>query len=1155
MSELKVYLHTEHESNPLCIETNTPLFSWYLESQARGCSQTKYSILVTTIDGSLLWNSGEVASDEMAAIYAGTDLRPETTCSAKLTVWDNLNRTAESTCIFRTGLRTEGFNGEAWSGAKWIGTGSRDVRPEAMFVFELSCKLTLHPGSNSGGVLVGADDPRLMDRNKNILGIEAKPGESYVYFRLDTSPMERGENAVVEISRVGYATGSEMESLRILDIPQEVLSSNTRFEPHLLTLRFNNGLADIFMDGHKLNKPSGPPSFFNTGALNLNPAGAGNDYICFPALCTVGARAEQGQTLTAEDLVIRNFRQPRNVLFHAMETGETLRDGEIRWIDPTVGGTPMLRTEFSAKSIARAYLTITARGIYETYINGRKVGNDYFAPGLTQYNKTHMYQVYDVSDYIRAGDNALGIQLAEGWWSGMITFQGENTNFFGDVQSVLAKLVLEYPDGSRGVIVTDPDTFTSSTHGPISHASLFQGQVYNANCEISGWAEPGFNECWPKAVEIPLSQDNAVIGTVAGVLSSQEFDYSQQKCLGQIGNGVKCVEKLSALTVSNPRKGVYVYDFGQNIAGIPEIHFSAGHKGTKVTMRYAEVLYPELPEYEQHRGMIMVENLRATLATDEVILGSDAFCFAPQFTFHGFRYMEITGLEQPLPIDKVFALALSSAETITAEYHCSDEGVNRLFRNVCWSLRDNFISIPTDCPQRNERMGWSGDLSVFSRTAVHMTDCNTFLRRHLMAMRDLQREDGMFPDIAPIGGGFGGILWGSAGMTVAWESYLQYGDKRLLEEHYGAMTRYIDFLNAHVDQKTGLQTAGELGDWLGPQNGKTENGLLWMAYYVYDLEIMAKTAAVLGKPEAETYSQLHRLSSRRFQEIYLDEKTGHTVYSSEDCARGNRMIFEPIDRTKPLPPKAECGSYLMDTQTSYCVPMALNVLDEDGAIKAGVHLVDVCQRENEDDGGNLRPEYSLMTGFIGTAWILPSLTMAGRDDIAYRVLLNRQYPSWLYPVDQGATSIWERLDSYTTDRGFGGHNSMNSFNHYSFGAVGQWMITRSLGIVRETPGFRSFTLRPMPDEGKRVTEAHGWYLSPCGKIESSWKAITDGYEYQFAVPANTNCILELPGSETAVIRESGTMPESAEGCKPLGYNGGCHRFDLASGTYSFTVIN
>ena len=1140
--DLQLHLLVERESTPYCIDTDTPEFSWYLESEKPGCMQQSWRITVAAPDGRILWDSGRVESEEMSATYAGLSLEPETSYLLTLLVTDTLGQTAEVQQSFRTGVMGTDFEA-SMEGAKWIGTGHRSFDPDALSVFQLSVEFQIPAGSSQFSLIWGADDPRLMAAHQNLYGLARAPGESYVKLLLDQA------SNTLQIFRAGYTPEDDATvPIYSVSLPENGCPGGW----HTLRIKEEYGVIDIFLDDNQCNhKPeNGAP--WEDGRINLNPVGQGGDFICYPNLCGFGVAAVPGQAVRVRNLMVRNYRKPENspALYYPDET--TLigaADSTQTVIHPAPNGIPMLRREFELDAVEEAWLTITARGIYEVWINGQRVGDDYLTPGLTQYNKTHLYQVYPVSAYLHPGKNAIGILLGEGWWSGAITFTGGNWNFFGDVQSVIAKLTA-VADGKRTTIVTDPLTWSGCNDGPIRYASLFQGQVYDAAfaAATQGWTMPEFQGQWPSAKEIRLSQENTAMGQLPGGRGTiQVQDYSQIHFCGQIGNSVKCVERLTAKTVTEIRPKVYIYDFGQNIAGIPEIYFPAGYQGRQITLRYAELLYPALDSYSSQQGMLMTENLRGALVTDKVTLGEKELIFCPRFTFHGFRYLEITGLDAPLPLGAVCARALSSAAHLTASYQCSDEKINRLYQNVLWSLRDNFLSIPTDCPQRNERMGWSGDLSVFSRTAVQLCDADAFLRRHMIAMRDMQNADGRFTDIAPVTDGFGGILWGSAGITVPWEAYQQYGDLNLLRTHYPAMVRYMDFLSAHLDPETGLQTAGELGDWLGPQNVQTETKLLWTAYYLYDLKIAAQAAELLGDPRASEFCASYETVQKAFCAAFLDPATGETVYSCEDAAYGNVMPFQPIDRSKPLPPKTASGRYRMDTQTSYCVPLALDVVPSSMRRPMEQNLIRVTAAQSLDDSGDLRPPYSLMTGFIGTAWILPALSNAGDSRGAYRMLRNDQYPSWLYPVNQGATTIWERLDSFTLDRGFGGHNSMNSFNHYSFGAVGHWMIAYSLGIQRGAPGFRHFVLHPTPDPDSVLTWAQGQCATDCGTVKSRWEITADGIEFRCTIPANSRCTMILPAAAPAQLQ--------AEGPSALGsaFAQGSCTLELGPGSYRFLV--
>ena len=453
-------------------------------------------------------------------------------------------------------------------------------------------------------------------------------------------------------------------------------------------------------------------------------------------------------------------------------------------------------------------------------------------------------------------------------------------------------------------------------------------------------------------------------------------------------------------------------------------------------MRYAEVLYPDLPQYKAHSGMIMTENLRAAMCSDSYkVSGSGQNLFSPRHTLHGYRYMEITGLDRPLPLDAVRGVAVSSVSDFKAGFSCSDSLVNRLWENILWSTRSNFISIPTDCPQRNERLGWMGDISVFAPTATRLAALSGLLSCYLQSVRDCQDDNGRFPDVAPTGFGFGGLLWGSAGITVPHELFRQYADTAMLRDHYPAMKRYIDYVfNETIERTSGVivqnRAWSDLGDWLSPEYDRTDKSLLWECYFIHDLDIMAYVADILGYDDDRRRYAADAAARREFfNKVYIDPETRKTRFSSFDANRNGEIV---------------------DTQVSYALPIAFGITDDE--LFRSNFVATVC-RENRSDGGVVCPPFSLMTGFIGTAWISEALSLIGRDDLAYKLLTSTTYPSWLYPVTQGATTVWERLDSYTHDKGFGKNNSMNSFNHYSFGAVGNWLLTKAAGINVDVDGI------------------------------------------------------------------------------------------------------
>ncbi|MGE4587932.1 MAG: family 78 glycoside hydrolase catalytic domain, partial [Mangrovibacterium sp.] len=850
-----------------------------------------------------------------------------------------------------------------WDGATWIGGGDDDLVLYSSYlpVFKLRYKLRLDEASLStkAGFVFGANDPRLMDKNKNIYGIEKTKNRSYIKLELDISPLEHTANGLARLNfyRAGYNPEDQDDiPLKSFPVPAEIVNRENQYQEHTIYLESVFGSVTVYLDGpdeaHKITKIRGDDmNPFYPPSLNLNPVGRGGNFISFPMLADIGFAMDSGQTARFSHVEIRNFRSPSNVLFSedlsdsgkyngifseyssAQRSGLKIDDrsyeisggeqGVFLTANPSHHSMPMLRTVFEVKDskIKKARLYVTARGIYEMYLNGCRVGQDYFNPGLTQYNKTHMYQVYDVTDRVGPGANAMGAVLGEGWWSGNITYNGNYWNFFGDRQSLLASLVITYTDGTSQTIFTTPETWSFFNDGPVIYGSFFQGEVYDATKEkaVEGWNTPTYDDSkWKQAVEVSLE------GTVCTEGASDKRmgippvdDYSGMKLIGQIGQQAGIVDELTAIAVDEVRPGVFVYDMGQNMVGVPKITIANGMAGDKLTLRYAEVKYPDLPESGNNVGMVMLENIRAALAQDIYILKGGKETVQPRFTFHGYRYLEITGIPEALPLEAVKGQVISSVSGLASSYETSNPQVNKLWENITWSTRGNFLSIPTDCPQRNERMGWSGDISVFARTATYLANMPGFFRRHMMAMRDVQREDGRFTDVAPLGGGFGGILWGSAGITVAWESYQQYGDEAMLAEHYEAMKNYMDYLETRIDPKTGVMNEGPLGDWLSPEGNKNDNTLIWEAYYIFDLELMSKIASVLGRT-ADAGGFMEQYGERKvfFNKTYVNPVTKETVRSGFTAPQ-----FGPPG-AKSQEPEEFAKGHKIGTQASYAVPLA-----------------------------------------------------------------------------------------------------------------------------------------------------------------------------------------------------------------------------------------
>jgi len=1140
-------LTVEYTSTPLGIDVEKPRFSWQMQvtGNERGYHQTAYQLSVYDENKDKVWDSGIINDDNSLNIeYKGKPLKAMTRYNWHVSVWDQKSKAHNASSWFETGLMNPDPHLSAWNGAKWIGGSNDDLVLYSSYlpVFKLSYTLQMDKKGKIGkaGFIYGANDPRLMDRNKNIYQLQSEKDGSYILIELDIAGIQKEGNAMLNIYRVGYHP-NDRKDIPFQSVPVSALLINekNKYEPHTFHIHSVFGYTHIFINGIEEEN--------RITEINLNPIGRGGDYISFPMIADIGFSVPAGQKATFSNVNILNYRDPSNCLF----TGDIYqvdgqKTGKRMTFNPSRNSMPMLRAAFNSPSQAvKARLYITARGVYEVYINGKRIGEDYLNPGLTQYNKTHLYQTYDVTDYVQQGKNAIGALLGEGWWSGGATYSGEFWNFFGDRQSLLAKLVLTYPDGKEEVIVTNPDTWTYYNDGPIIYGSFFQGEVYDSGKEeaVKDWSTANYNDsAWKKASEIGdeyFSRDK--LNAERGM--PDVGDYSQMQLIGQFGKTVQKIKELTAQSVEEVRPGVFVYDMGQNMVGIPKIALSGHEKGKTITLRYAEVKYPDLPEYEKNKDMIMLENIRAALSQDTYITKGGNEVIRPRFTFHGYRFLEISGMERALPLNAVKGEVISSIHELASSYETSNPKVNKLWENITWSTYANFLSIPTDCPQRNERLGWSGDISVFSRTATYLANVPQFLRRHLFAMRDVQREDGRFADVSPLGGGFGGILWGSAGITAAWESYMQYKDTRMLAEHYEAMKSYIQYLlNKNIDKETGLLVQenpgawGNLGDWLGLEDGKNDKTLLWEAYFIYDLQLMEKIAGLLDKQEDQAlFGKLSDERKTLFSQTYIDPVTCKTIHSGFNIENGKGR--------------------LVDIQTSYVLPLAFGLIPGNIKTRFTRNLVETITRENITDNQTVCPPYSLMTGFIGTAWINKALSDNGRSDIAYTLLQQTSYPSWLYSIEQGATTIWERLNSYTHTDGFGGNNSMNSFNHYSFGAIGSWMYNYSLGIERDdnSPGFKHFILKPEPDPTGKMTYAKGHYDSMYGRIESSWEVKEGKYFYRFSIPANTSATLYLPSPGVENIRENEKPVSSSPGIKYIDKQEGKTILELSSGTYNFQV--
>ncbi len=751
---------------------------------------------------------------------------------------------------------------------------------------------------------------------------------------------------------------------------------------------------------------------------------------------------------------------------------------------------PMVRCEFTAdKKIASARLFATAAGLYAPYINGTKVGDTALDPGKSEYQVRVMYQSYDVTSLVHEGKNAIAAMLGRGWYIGAYSPYG------GTSPAFLCKLVIDYEDGSRKTVVTD-ESWKAYGSGPITYDDIFNGENYDARKELPGWSDAGFDDSsWSGAAAVTAAELG--IGKVTAQLSGQ----------------VRVMDTVQAKERTNPSKNTYIYDFGQNLTGVVRIKVK-GNAGQTVTLRHGEMLNDGNAGSDGPAGTLYTTNLRTAQATDRYTLKGDenGETYTPTFTYHGFRYVEITGLKEPLECGDVTALVLYSDMEDTGKIETSDELINQLVSNTYWGQRGNFLSNPTDCPQRDERMGWSGDAQIFCGTAAYNMNVKAFFDKYITDLNDCQRSDGAYTDVAPGANraqytGSGNSAWGDAGVIIPWIMYTRYGDMSYIEKYYSNMKRYIKYL---VGVSSGyIKRNSAYGDWLSIGEN-TNMAVTDTAYCVYVCDLMTEMAKLTGNnTDAEKFAEF----AKNFREAW-------------------RKNFV-----------RKGGILKSDTQTSYVVALRFGILPEEDRAEAAAKL-----NEKIVKNGN-----KLTTGFIGVSYLLPVLCEYGYTDTAFKLLQQKEYPSWLYPVLQGATTIWERWNSYTIESGFG-NAGMNSFNHYSYGSVTEWMYSYLLGIACEesSPAFKEFTLRPTA--GGTLTHVSGSYESMYGTIKSEWKA--DGgviTEYKCTVPANTTATLYLPAAGVNAVSESGRPLSDSEGLTVVSAENGVLVLRLTCGEYDFQI--
>ncbi len=770
-------------------------------------------------------------------------------------------------------------------------------------------------------------------------------------------------------------------------------------------------------------------------------------------------------------------------------------------LDPQTQAVFMLRKSFGLKpKIRSARIYATAAGLYEIHVNGRRVGDALFAPGWTSYRHRHQYQTYDVTDHLRDGRNAIGVLLGDGWYKGELTWLGKR-NVYGDRRALLLQVHVRYEDGSEDVLVSDP-SWKAAT-GPILMSEIYAGETYDARLEQDGWSEPEFDDsAWHEC---------------------ETLDLPYHQLVAQENWPTRVTEVVKPVSVIHTPAGETVLDMGQNLVGRVRLTVQA-ERGTRIELQHAEVLDKD--------GNFYVGNLRKAKQTVVYIArGNGVENYAPHFTFQGFRYVKVQGLPN---VSDTFLLESFRAEVIhsdmerTGDFACSHAAVNRLYRNIVWGQRGNFLDVPTDCPQRDERLGWTGDAQIFIRTAAFNYHVAPFFTKWLRDLKADQRPTGSVPFVVPNALGdyisdmwgdetYTSSAWGDAATVCPWTVYLYYGDVRLLEEQYDSMKAWVEFIRSQGNNEYLWNTGFHFGDWLaldaheGSYFGATPTDLVATAYYALSTRILRDTARVLGK---------------------------------EDDARVYQALLEGIIVHFRKTFVREDGRMAARTQTAHVLPLAFGLVE--GEVRETIaRELDALVKEND---------YHLTTGFVGTPHLCQALSENGYHETAVRLLLQDTYPSWLYSISRGATTIWEHWDGIRPDGTFWS-DDMNSFNHYAYGAIGDWMVRYLVGLNMDesAAAFKKFRFRPrIPDFG--LTYARVQFESPYGTIRAGWYKEENQTRFELTVPANTMAEIVIPREAHQVLLEDGAPAAEAEGVQHVAETETEIRLTVGSGSYSFVSV-
>ncbi len=775
------------------------------------------------------------------------------------------------------------------------------------------------------------------------------------------------------------------------------------------------------------------------------------------------------------------------------------------------------------KPIKHATVYTTALGIYELHLNGHKVSNQMFTPGWSDYKKRVYYNTFDVTSQLSEGKNVVGTILADGWYSGYLGYAllvGYGPDkcgryIYGKTPAFLMQLEIEYEDGTTKRIITDPSWKVNT--GPILQADMLMGETYDARLQQKVWDQTGFDDNdWDNA--ILAQQNDSLTKTYYDKAGAREVELGfvePQALQAYPSVPIQITEEIKPVNITETEEGVYIFNMGQNFSGVVRLK-AKGLRGTKIKLRHGEMLHPD--------GRLMTENLRRARATDTYILrGDEDFeTWAPRFTYHGFQYVEVRGLQNKPTLDTLTGLVIHSDTPLTSSFECSDQMVNQLFENVVWTQRSNFFEVPTDCPQRDERFGWTGDAQIYVGTATYNADVAAFFTKWLDDLEEAQLPNGAFPDYAPYpmmhgkpNRGFA-TAWMDAGIICPYTIHKVYNDHNVIKRHYASMKRFMDFREKNSPDFLGVNIGNGWGDWLS-LGSPTPIEYIDTVYFAKSARLMAEMADAIGEQtDAKHYHTLYKNIKNAFADKYINEKGLLTIHN----------------------------------QTAYALALSIDLIPNSLKDQAANQLADLI-RDNE---------YRMSTGFLGTRPLLPVLSQHGYNDLAVRLLQSRRFPSWGYEIENGATTVWERWNSYVKDEGFA-NVSMNSFSHYAFGAVCEWMFKTLAGIDTASEGYKKIVIHPHPPkpntnpENKPIQWVKAKYRSSRGTISCYWRNETNQFVMGLTIPANTTAEVHIPGIEKANITEKGQPIHQLEEVTFLRQEDNDYIYNVKSGSYIFISSN